>query len=89
METFEHLHMSLICWLDGDIANDEKIRKIQRLVTVYNDNGESRFRDLVKADRDCRIMMHSSDEIVLMVLITLVCYLVVVFIYPDVVIFMK
>ena len=42
-KTFEHPQWSLISWLDGDIADGEKIRRIQRLATVYNDNEESRF----------------------------------------------
>lgn len=69
METFEHLQKSLIRLLDGDIVDSEKFRRIQRLVKVYNNNEESRFLELVKTDTDCRIMMHSSEEIVLMVVI--------------------
>lgn len=37
---------------------------------MYNDNGEIRLWDSVKIDRDCRIMMHSSEETVMIVVIT-------------------
>ena len=69
-ETFERLNRSLIRWLNGDIVDGEKIRRIQMFVTVYNDNEESRIGDNVKTDRDVYIMMHNSEEIVLMVVIT-------------------
>lgn len=68
-ETFEHLQRSLIRWLDVDNTNGENIRRIKRLVTVYNNNGEHRIWESVKIDSECRIMMHSLKEIVLMVVI--------------------
>lgn len=49
---FEHLNRSLICWLDGKIAEGEQIRRIQKLVTVFNNNGESRFGDNIKTERE-------------------------------------
>lgn len=79
-ETFEHLQRSLIRWLDGYIADGEKIRRIQRLVTVYNYKGEIRLWNSVKTDTDCCIMIHSCEDIVPMVVIAHICYLIVVFV---------
>lgn len=70
VQTFEHLQRTLIRWLDGDILEGEKIRKIERLVTTHNQNGEVRFWDAVKTDKDVRIMVNESPGIVLMVVIS-------------------
>lgn len=70
VQTFEHLQRSLIRWLDGDILKGEKIRRIERLVTTHNQNGEVLFWDAVKTDRDVRIMINESQEIMLMVVIS-------------------
>lgn len=62
---FEHLNKTLIRWLDRDIEDGEKIRRIQRLHTTFNKNGELRFCVNVKTDKDVHMMMYSSHEIVL------------------------
>lgn len=60
VKTFEHLQRSLIRWLDDDILKGENIRRIERLVTTHNQNGEVRFWDAVKIDRDARIMINET-----------------------------
>lgn len=70
VQTFEHLQRSLIRWLDGDIPEGEKIRRVQRLVTSCDQNGEVRYWEDVKTDKDVRIMMNLSPEIQLMVVIS-------------------
>jgi ribosomal protein L39E len=61
--------MPLISWLDGNIVESKKIRRIQRLDTKFNQNGEVRVWVNVKTDRDVHMMMCSSHKIVLMVVI--------------------
>lgn len=56
VQTFEHLQRSLIRWLDIDILEGEKIRRIERLVTNHNQNGEVRFWDAVKTDKEVRLL---------------------------------
>lgn len=70
----------MISWLDGNIGDGEKIRRIERLVTVFNNNEEHHIWGSVKTDSDCRIMMHGLDEIVMMVVIIQICCLVILFI---------
>lgn len=70
VQTFEHLQRSLIRWLDGDILEGEKIRRIERLVTNHNQNEEVHFWDAVKIDRDVRIMFNESPKIMLMFVIS-------------------
>lgn len=69
IEKFEHLNRILIPWLDGYIAEGEKIIRIQRLGTMFNQNGEVRLWMYVKTVREAHVMMYSSHKIVLMVLI--------------------
>ena len=73
-QTFERLKMSLIRWLDGEIQEGEKIRRIVRLVSVFNranENSEpTRFWESVKIDNDVCDMMFEPDDIVLMVIIS-------------------
>lgn len=52
IETFEHLNRTLMCWLDEDIAEGEKIKRIQKFDTTFNQNGEVRFQVNVKTDRE-------------------------------------
>lgn len=40
IETFKHLERSLIHWLDWDIGDGEKIRMVERLITMFNNNEE-------------------------------------------------
>jgi hypothetical protein len=56
-------------WLDGEIADDERIRRIQWLESTFNQNGEVREWMDIKTDRDVRRMMHNMFKIVLMVVI--------------------
>lgn len=47
-ETFEHRERSLIYWLDGDIKDNEKIIRIEILITMFNNNGEHVFGSQLK-----------------------------------------
>lgn len=69
IDTFEHLNRTLNRWLDAEITEGEKTKKIQRLNITLNQNGEVRFWMNVKTDRDVHMMMYTSHKIVLMVVI--------------------
>lgn len=61
-------------WLDGEINEGEKIRKIERLVSYISiadeNNPIQRMWVRVKDDDDVKDMMSGSDDIVLMVVIS-------------------
>ena len=61
-------------WLDGEINEGEKIRKIDRLVSYISiadeNNPIQRMWVRVKDDDDVKDMMSGSDEIVLVVVIS-------------------
>ena len=40
IESFERLNRTLNRWLDGEIAEGERIRRIQWLESTFNQNGE-------------------------------------------------
>lgn len=42
IESFEPLNRTLNHWLDGEIADGERIRRIQLLESMFNQNGEVR-----------------------------------------------
>lgn len=69
-----------IRWLDGHVVEGEKIRRIQRFDTTFNQNGKVCFCVNVKTDRDVHMMMYSSHEIVLMVVIAYLYCLIIVFV---------
>lgn len=70
-QTFEQLQRHLIGWLDGNILEGEKIRKIERQVTAKGPNGEvTRSWRAVKNDAGVLMMMLKPDDIVLMVVIS-------------------
>ena len=66
--------MSLICLLDGEIQEGEKIKRIDRFASTFNylnENSEpTQFLESVKIDSDVRDMMLGSDDIVLMAVIS-------------------
>jgi hypothetical protein len=68
-DTFEHLNRTLYSWLEGEIGEDERIRRIQWLVSTFNQNGEVREWVDIKTDQDARRMMHYMFKIVLIVVI--------------------
>ena len=74
IQTLEHLERSLKMWLDGEINEGEKIRKIERLVSYISiadeNNPIQRMWVRVKDDDDVKDMMSGSDEIVLVVVIS-------------------
>lgn len=55
-------------WLDGEIKDSEKIRRNDRLVSVFNianeDNEAQRVWELVKTTSDVHVMMYIPDDIV-------------------------
>ena len=42
IDSFERLNRTLNSWLDGEIGDGERIRRIQWLVSTFNQNGEVR-----------------------------------------------
>ena len=69
-QTLEHLKRELNRWLDGEIVDGEKIVKIERKVMVAGPNGETPSFRLVHNDACVLMMMLTSeDPIVLMVII--------------------
>ena len=56
-QTFEHFQRHLIRWLEGDIPEGEQIRKIERHITVRNENGVNRSWKKVRCDADVMMMM--------------------------------
>ena len=69
-QTFEHLHRHLEGWLGEEIAQGEKIRKIERLVTVPGLNGPTRSWRLVHNDACVLMMMLQQKDIVLLIVIS-------------------
>lgn len=67
--SFDMVLTSFITHINGKLQS-QKIRRLQRLVTVYINNGESCIWESVKTGSDCRIIMHSSEETIQMVVIT-------------------
>ena len=41
-DMFERLNRTLYSWLEGEIGEGERIRRIQWLVSTFNQNGEVR-----------------------------------------------
>ena len=66
---FERLNRTLYSWLEGEIVEGERIRRIQWLVSTFNQHGEVREWVDIKTDQDARRMMHYMFKIVLMVVI--------------------
>lgn len=76
IQTVEYLDRSLKLWLDGEINEGEKIKKIERFVSYISiadeNNPIQRMWVRVKDDDDDDVkdMMFGSDEIVLLVVIS-------------------
>jgi hypothetical protein len=68
-DTFERLNRTLYSWLEGEIGEGERIRRIQWLVSTFNQSGEVREWVDIKTDQDARRMMQYMFKIVLMVVI--------------------
>ena len=66
---FERLNRMLYSWLEGEIGEGERIRRIQWLVSTFNQHGELRELVDIKTDQDARRMMHYMFKIVLLVVI--------------------
>jgi hypothetical protein len=69
IESLESLNRTLDRWLEGEIADGERIRRIQWLESTFNQNGEVRLWVDIKTDRDVRRMVHNMFKIILMVVI--------------------
>ena len=68
-DTFERLNRTLYSWLEEEIGEGEWIRRIQWLVSTFNQHGELRELVDIKTDQDARRMMHYMFKIVLLVVI--------------------
>lgn len=64
IETFECLNRTLNCWLDGEVAEGEKIRRIQWLESMLNQNGEVHVWVYIKTDINIQKMMYTMYKIV-------------------------
>ena len=72
IHSMERLKRELMRWLDGDIAEGGKIRRIQRrrTTTSHATGRPNVWLEEVKTDSDVMLMMHGSDEIVLTIVIS-------------------
>ena len=72
IHSMERLKRELMRWLDGDIVEGEKIRRIQqrRTTTSHVTGRPNVWLEEVKTDIDVMLMMHGSDEIVITVVIS-------------------
>ena len=69
IETFERLNRTLNHWLNGEIAEDERISRIQWLDTTFNQNGEVLVWVDIKTDKEVYRMMYTNYKIVLMLVV--------------------
>ena len=72
IHSMERLKRELMRWLDGDIAEGEKIQRIhrKRTTTSHATGRPNVWLEEVKTDSDVMLMMHGSDEIVLTIVIS-------------------
>lgn len=68
--TFEHLERNLIRWLDRDIEKGEKNRRIDRLVSTFNNNEKHHVWKSVKIDNDVCVMMFGPHDIFFIIIIS-------------------
>ena len=68
-QTLEHLKRELNRWLDGEIADGEKIVKIERKVMVAGPNGETPSLRLVHNDVCVLMMMLTPEDPIVLIIV--------------------